>query len=73
MEKLHLLANQCCPESSCKEYCYSVKKEITYLCQLPILPSAYNGARIWVHDDSLLQQHSLLIATGYCQLTVGTS
>ena len=34
--------------------------------------SAYNGACIWVYDDSLLQQHSLLIATGRGQLTVGT-
>ncbi len=48
------------------------KKEITHLCQLPILASAYNGACIWVNDDSLLQQHSLLIATRYGHLTVGT-
>ncbi len=47
------------------------KKEITHLCQLPILASAYNGACIRVYDDSLLQQHSLMIATGRGQLTVG--
>lgn len=58
--------------SSWEEYCYSVEKEITHLCQLPILASAYNGACIWVNDDSLLQQHSLVIATRYGQLTVGT-
>ncbi len=52
MVKVCMLANKVLPRNCFvppgRSTAILWKKEITHLCQLPILASAYNGACIWV-------------------------